>query len=107
LAKAAKKLRMCKANSFLLGVLPDINRIMVAERKRVDRLASRTQHARRRPPSVLPQQKGDERVYIKKTNFFNVLEEQPVKAGWQCGQQAKDKLHICCSQAHKMTFALN
>ncbi len=80
---------------------------MVAERKRVDRLASRTQHARRRPPSVLPQQKGDERVYIKKTNFFNVLEEQPVKAGWQCGQQAKDKLHICCSQAHKMTFALN
>jgi len=31
---------------------------------------------------------------------------QPVKAGWQCGQQAKDKLHIYWSQAHKMTFAL-
>ncbi|TPU03370.1 hypothetical protein FJV00_16665, partial [Acinetobacter baumannii] len=31
---------------------------------------------------------------------------QPVKAGWQCGQQAKNKLHIYCSQAHKMTFAL-
>jgi len=28
---------MCKANSFLLGVLPDI-KIMVAERKRVSRL---------------------------------------------------------------------
>ena len=27
-------------------------------------------------------------------------------ADWQCGQQAKDKLHIYCSQAHKMTFAL-
>jgi len=66
----------------------------------------RTQHAQRRPPSVLPQQKGDERVYIKKKIFFNVLKEQPVKAGWQCGQQAKDKLHIYCSQAHKMTFAL-
>jgi len=79
---------------------------MVAERKRVDRLALRTQHAQRRPPSVLPQQKGDERVYIKKKDFFNVLKEQPVKAGWQCGQQAKDKLHIYCSQAHKMTFAL-
>jgi len=96
---------MCKANSFLLGFCQDI-KIMVAERKRVDRLASRTQHARRRPPSVLPQQKGDERVYIKKTNFFNVLEEQPVKAGWRCGQQAKDKLRNSCSQAHKMTFIL-
>jgi len=29
---------MCKANSFLLGVLPDIYRIMVAERERVSRL---------------------------------------------------------------------
>ena len=29
---------MCKANSFLFGVLPDIYRIMVAERKKVDRL---------------------------------------------------------------------
>ncbi|MDQ9880691.1 hypothetical protein RFY13_07130, partial [Acinetobacter baumannii] len=29
-----------------------------------------------------------------------------VKTDWQCGQQAKDKLHIYCSQAHKMTFAL-
>jgi len=80
---------------------------MVAERKRVDRLALRTQHAQRRPPSVLPQQKGDEWVYIKKKIFFNVLKEQPVKAGWQCGQQAKDSALPFSSQAHKMTFVLN
>ncbi len=31
---------------------------------------------------------------------------QPVKAGWQCGQQAKDSALPFSSQAHKMTFAL-
>jgi len=36
---------MCKANSFLLGVLPDI-RIMVAERKRVRGLVSTPAHPR-------------------------------------------------------------
>ncbi|EXC29145.1 hypothetical protein J536_1142, partial [Acinetobacter sp. 809848] len=31
---------------------------------------------------------------------------QPVKAGWQCGQQAKDSALPYCSQAHKMTSVL-
>ena len=37
---------MCKANSFLLGVLPDIYRIMVAERERVRGLVSTPAHPR-------------------------------------------------------------
>jgi len=36
---------MCKANSFLIGVLPDI-KIMVAERKRVSRLVRQPAHPR-------------------------------------------------------------
>ncbi len=32
---------------------------------------------------------------------------QPVKAGWQCGQQAKDSALSYYSQARKMTFVLN
>ncbi len=31
---------------------------------------------------------------------------QPVKAGWQCGQQAKNSAQPFYSQAHKMTFVL-
>nr|WP_016802264.1 hypothetical protein [Acinetobacter calcoaceticus] len=103
---------MCKANSFLLGVLPDIYRIMVAERKKVDRLVlSQTST----PESVpLPSYRyGRERVvhhtrlFLRRNNSDAGDNIQPVKADWQCGQQAKDKLHFCCSQAHKMTFALN
>ncbi|AVN20237.1 hypothetical protein BFR69_01375 [Acinetobacter pittii] len=50
--------------------------------------------------------KGDEWVYIKKTCFFNVLKDQPVKAGWQCGQHAKNSIQHSYSQAHKTKFAL-
>ncbi len=32
---------------------------------------------------------------------------QPVKAGWQYGQQAKDSAQPYCSQARKMPFVLN
>ncbi|KJH64049.1 hypothetical protein UF12_03570 [Acinetobacter calcoaceticus] len=35
---------MCKANSFLLGVLPNICRIMVAERERVRGLVQQPAH---------------------------------------------------------------
>ena len=101
---------MCKANSFLLGVLPDI-RIMVAERKKVDRLVI-TQTST--PESVpLPSYRyGRERVvhhtrlFLRRKSSDAGVIIQPVKADWQCGQQAKDKLHICCSQAHQMTFVL-
>jgi len=44
---------MCKANSFLLGVLPDI-KIMVAERERVRGLGKINQHTRGCPSPVLP-----------------------------------------------------
>jgi len=59
---------MCKANSFLLGVLPDIYRIMVAERKGVSRLVKRGQHTRRCPPPV-PPQRGHEGSTLKVWNF--------------------------------------
>ncbi|AIL74674.1 hypothetical protein BAX55_18320 [Acinetobacter baumannii] len=56
---------------LILGVLPKHSfGIMVAERKRVDRLASRTQHAQRRPPSVLPLQKGRRVGLHQKNEFF-------------------------------------
>ncbi|MPS60052.1 hypothetical protein A7M54_16285 [Acinetobacter nosocomialis] len=58
---------MCKANSFLLGVLPDI-KIMVAERKGVSRLAEKTQHTRRCPPPV-PPQRGHEGSSLKDCSF--------------------------------------
>jgi hypothetical protein len=48
MARAAKKEWMCKANSFLFGVLPDI-KFMVAERKRVDGLVIEPAH-----PKVSP-----------------------------------------------------
>ncbi len=44
MALRAKKYWMCKANSFLLGVLPDIYRIMVAERERVRGLVQQPAH---------------------------------------------------------------
>nr|WP_223237892.1 hypothetical protein [Acinetobacter baumannii] len=55
---------------LIIGVLPKHSfGIMVAERKRVSRLASRTQHTRRCPPSVLPLQKG-RRVGLHQKNVF-------------------------------------
>jgi len=102
---------MCKANSFLLGVLPDIYRIMVAERKKVDRLVlSQTST----PVGVpLPSYRyGKEtsgtphKTIPQKENSDAGDNIQPVKAGWQCGQQAKNSAQPFCSQAHKMTFVL-
>jgi len=59
MARTAMKLRMCKANSFLLGVLPDI-RIMVAERKRVDRLVKRASTPEGVPLPPYRREKGGE-----------------------------------------------
>ncbi|MDI9745593.1 hypothetical protein BFG48_017210 [Acinetobacter nosocomialis] len=102
---------MCKANSFLMGVLPDIYRIMVAERKKVDRLVI-TQTSTPEGVPLPSYRYGRERVvhhtrlFLRRNDSDAGVIIQPVKAGWQCGQQAKDKLDIYCSQAHKMTFAL-
>ena len=76
---------------------------MVAERKRVDRLVKRGQHTKGVPP--VPPQRGT-RVYTLKYKTFNARLNQFVKAGWQCGQQAKNSAQPFYSQAHKMTFAL-
>ncbi|EXB38394.1 hypothetical protein J545_4648, partial [Acinetobacter baumannii 1462234] len=38
---------------------------------------------------------------------FNARLNQPVKAGWQCGQQAKNSAQPFYSQARKMPFVLN
>ncbi|MDR2248371.1 MAG: hypothetical protein LBE19_01930 [Acinetobacter sp.] len=103
---------MCKANSFLLGVLPDIYRIMVAERKKVDRLVlSQTSTPEGVP---LPSYRyGRERVahhtklFLRRKSSDAGDNIQPVKADWQCGQQAKNSSQLACSQAHKMTFVLN
>ncbi|KJH62258.1 hypothetical protein UF12_09495 [Acinetobacter calcoaceticus] len=84
---------------------------MVAERKKVDRLViSQTST----PESVpLPSYRyGRERV-VHHTRLF--LRRKSSDAGdifslskpaGNVGQQAKDKLRICYSQAHKMTFVL-
>ena len=112
MAKAAKKLRMCKANSFLLGVLPNIYRIMVAERKKVDRLVlSQTSTPEGVPLPSYRYGKGTSsyhtRLFLRRNNSDAGDNIQPVKAGWQCGQQAKDSALPFSSQAHKMTFVLN
>ncbi|PHM82434.1 hypothetical protein CHH38_08845 [Acinetobacter nosocomialis] len=66
---------MCKANSFLLGVLPDI-KIMVAERKGVRGLALRFQHTQRCPPPV-PPQRGHEGVHTKSIKPLMLLRGGP------------------------------
>jgi len=103
---------MCKANSFLLGVLPDIYKIMVAERKKVDRLVlSQTSTPEGVPLPSYRYGKGTSsyhtRLFLRRNNSDAGDNIQPVKAGWQCGQQAKDSALPFTSQAHKMTFALN
>jgi len=50
--------------------------------------------------------RGGTRVHTLKVKTFSARLNQPVKAGWQCGQQAKDSALPYCSQAHKITFAL-
>ena len=47
------------------------------------------------------------RVVLRRKSSDAGVIIQPVKAGWQCGQQAKNSAQPCCSQAHKMTFVLN
>ncbi len=46
------------------------------------------------------------RLFLRRNDSDAGVIIQPVKAGWQCGQQAKNSAQPFCSQAHKMTFAL-
>ncbi|AQZ80737.1 hypothetical protein BUM88_03405 [Acinetobacter calcoaceticus] len=67
---------------------------MVAERKRVDRLNLRISTPEGVPLPSYRNKKGDERVYIKKTNFFNVLGSGLSKPTGNVGQQAKDNPRV-------------
>ena len=64
---------------------------MEAERKGVDRLASKIQHARRRPPPV-PPQRGHEGITTLKESSFNVLRNGLSKPTDNVGQQRNNNL---------------
>ncbi len=103
---------MCKANSFLLGVLPDIYRIMVAERERVRRLViTQTSTPVGVPLPSYRYGKGTSsyhtRVFLRRNISDAGVIMRSATTDWQCGQQAKNSAQPFCSQAHKMTFVLN
>ncbi len=103
---------MCKASSFLLGVLPDIYRIMVAERERVSRLVlSQTSTPVGVPLPSYRYGKGTSgyhtRVILRRKSSDAGDNTRSAKTGWQCGQQAKNSTQPFYSQAHKMIFVLN
>ncbi len=85
---------------------------MVAERKKVDRLVI-TQTSTPEGVPLPSYRYGKEtsgpphtKLFLRRKSSDAGVIIQPVKAGWQCGQQAKDSALPFCSQAHKMTFAL-
>ena len=86
---------------LILGVLPKHSfGSMVAERKRVDRLNLRISTPEGVPLPSYRYKKGDERVYIKKMNFFNVLEHGLLKPA---GNVASRQRIVLCSLAVKHT----
>jgi hypothetical protein len=100
---------MCKADSFLLGVLPDI-KIMVAERKRVRGLGKTPAHPKvshSRPTATGGDEEFTHKTIPQKGIYLMCSYCGPRRPTGNVGQQAKDKLHIYCSQARKMTFVLN
>ncbi|AJB47398.1 hypothetical protein RR32_04485 [Acinetobacter nosocomialis] len=102
---------MCKANSFLFGVLPDIYRIMVAERERVSRLVlSQTSTPEGVPLPSYRYGKGTSsyhtKLFLRRNSSDAGDNIRSAKTDWQCGQQAKNSAQPFCSQAHKMTFVL-
>ena len=94
---------MCKANSFLLGVLPKhLN--YGGRTKGVRRLAEKPS-----TPEGVPSRsavEGHEGSSLKDCSF-NAFSERSATTDWQCGQHAKNSIPPSCSQAHKMTFDLN
>ena len=87
-------------------------KIMVAERKKVDRLViTQTSTPEGVPLPSYRYGKGTSsyhtRLFLRRNDSDAGVILQPVKAGWQCGQQAKDSALPFSSQAHKMTFVLN
>ncbi|MDC4995085.1 hypothetical protein OHW19_00540 [Acinetobacter baumannii] len=84
---------------------------MVAERERVSRLViTQTSTPEGVPLPSYRYGKGTSsyhtRLFLRRNDSDAGVIMRSAKTDWQCGQQAKDKLHIYCSQAHKMTFAL-
>ncbi len=94
---------MCKANSFLLGVLPDI-KIMVAERRGFADWSNEAS-----TPKGVPLRstiEGGTRVYTLKEESFNARLIRSATTDWQCGQHVKDNSHYICRQAQKVTTVL-
>ncbi len=88
---------------LLLGVLPDI-KIMVAERKRVDRLVG-LQHTRSVPlPSYRYGRKEVHIEYPSERNKSDAVLSGLSKPPGNVGQSGKDIIQVTCSQAHKLTF---
>jgi len=88
---------MCKANSFLLGVLPDI-KIMVAERKGLADWPKKPS-----TPEGVPLRsaiRGGTRVYTLKEYTFNAFRNGLLKPTGNVGQQAKNSAQPSYSQAH-------
>ncbi len=81
---------------LFLGVLPEhLFGIMVAERKRVDRLVfENPAHPKVSPFRPTATKEGRVGLHQKKQVFSMYSKNQPVKAGWQCGQQAKNNLRV-------------
>ena len=94
---------------LFIGSSADI-KIMVAERERVRGLVQQPAHPKvslSRPTAT----GGDEEMltqnYPSERNNSDAVVYGPRRPTGNVGQQAKDKLHIYCSQAHKMPFDLN
>jgi len=86
---------MYKANSFLLGVLPDIYRIMVAERKRVSRLVI-TQTSTPEGVPLPSYRYGRERVVrhtravLRRNDSDAGVIMRSAKTDWQCRPAGKE-----------------
>ena len=86
---------MCKANSFLLGVLPDIYRIMVAERERVRRLAlSQTSTPEGVPLPSYRYGKGTSsyhtRLFLRRNDSDAGDNMRSATTDWQCRPAGKE-----------------
>jgi len=80
---------------------PHYCQIMVAKRKRVDRLIAKAQHTRRCPPPV-PPQRGHARIPTKKINFLVCWLYGLSKPTDDVGQQSNDKIKVRFSQSIKI-----
>ncbi len=91
LAKANKEEIVRIADSFgYKEASPHYCQIMVAKREKVDRLIPKRSAHPKVSPSRSAAEGGTQGCPQKRETFSCALGMRPVKADWQCGQQAKD-----------------